>query len=514
MDLRSPAGPATIVEAQAKPIACRDMARPSAAAGPRPTRTGLLSLGVPLLAGAALRLCLLRETSGLTMDSPLYVRMAEDLLAGHRAASPAHHGYPALVALASLVLPGRELPGRVVSIGASLALVAITWWLARRRVGNALASVPATLVALHPLLAVYGGAIMTEALFLALSLAGVALLEARRARAGGALFGAAWWVRPEAVLLAPIAVLLAPLRRRERLVALTFAACVALPYSVVLRVEQGHWSLTPKSVLVRAPFADARSAEWRLADSTAFADTTSLGTRLARDGSAIVRAYPSRLLAGLHAALDAWSGPLLLVSLAGLATAAGRGAWLAFLVLPFVYPLLSAPPDLRFAQLLVPALALASGGAVARARDLGRPWIGAAAALALAGLLLTWTGLAGRLALAFDDGPIAAMRGAGAWLSAHSAPDAVVMDRKSYVPFFARRTHVQLPDESLDVLLPYARDRGVAYIVVEEYVVRSLRPQLAPLLDGAWLAHESRVKLVFAARPAPGDGVAVLEVVR
>ena len=88
------------------------------------------------------------------------------------------------------------------------------------------------------------------------------------------------------------------------------------------------------------------------------------------------------------------------------------------------------------------------------------------------------------------------------------------MDRKSYVPFFAGRAHVQLPDEPLDVLLPYARDDGVAYIVVEEYVVRSLRPQLAPLLDGAWLAHEPRVKLVFAARPAPGDGVAVLEVVR
>src|SRR5262252_1220061 len=133
------------------------MARPSTAAPasppPRPRRPGppaarpgpslgaALSLGVPLAAAAALRLWLMRENSGLTMDSPLDVRMAEDLLAGHRAASPAHHGYPALVALASLVLHGRELPGRVVSIVASLALVAITWWLARRRVGNALASV-------------------------------------------------------------------------------------------------------------------------------------------------------------------------------------------------------------------------------------------------------------------------------------------------------------------------------------------------------------------------------------
>jgi hypothetical protein len=106
------------------------------------------------------------------------------------------------------------------------------------------------------------------------------------------------------------------------------------------------------------------------------------------------------------------------------------------------------------------------------------------------------------------------MRGAGAWIAAHAGPDAVIMDRKSYVPFFAHRTHVQLPDESLDVLLRYAKDRGVSHLVVEEYVVRSLRPQLAPLLDGGFLAHEPRVRMVYATRPAPGDGVAVLEVVR
>ena len=490
------------------------MARSSAAARLPPTRAGLLSLALPLAAAALLRLALAAGNSGLTMDSPLYVRMAEDLLAGHRGPSPAHHGYPALVALASLVLPGRELPGRAVSVLASLVVVALTWWIARRRVGDGLAWAPATLVALQPLLAVYGGAVMTEAAFLSLALGGVALLEARRARAGGALLGAAWWVRPEAGVLAPLAVLLAPLRARERLLALALAACVALPYTLVLRVEQGHWSLSPKSVLVRAPFVDARSAEWRLADSTAFADTTALATRLARDGGAIVRAYPSRLLSQLRAVLEAWGAPLVLLSLAGLATAAGRGAWLAFLVLPFAYPLLSAPADLRFAQLLLPALALSAGGALARARDLGRPWLATAAALALAGLALAWAGAAGRRALRFDDGPIAAMRGAGAWLAAHSAPDAVIMDRKSYVPFFAHRTHAQLPDETLDVVLRYARDSGAAYIVVEEYVVGSLRPQLAPLLDAASLANEPRVRLVYAARPDPGDGVAVLEVVR
>jgi hypothetical protein len=266
--------------------------------------------------------------------------------------------------------------------------------------------------------------------------------------------------------------------------------------------------------LGRAPFADARAAEWRLADSTAFADSTALATRLARDGGAIARAYPSRLLAQLRGVLDAWSAPLLLLSLAGLAVRSGRNTWAALLALPFVYPFLAAPADLRFAQLAVPALALAAGGAIAWTRTRAGPWRLAAALGCLAGLVLTWAGPAGRRALAFDDGPISAMRGAGAWLAAHSREDAVIMDRKSYVPFFSNRTHVQLPDEPLDVLLRYAHDRGITHIVVEEYVVRSLRPQLAPLLDGAALAREPRVHLVYATRPEPGDGVAVLEVVR
>jgi hypothetical protein len=440
--------------------------------------------------------------------------MAEALLMGKTGASPAHHGYPMLVALTSLALPGRELPGRAVSLLASLALVVLVWWLARRRGGERFAWAPATLVAVHPLLAAYGVAIMTESSFLAVTCAALALLEGRRPRAGGALLGAAWWIRPEAALLAPLAVLAAPLRARERVLALSLAACVALPYSIVLRIEQGHWSLTPKSVLVRAPFADARSAEWRLADTTAFADTTGLAPRLARDGGAIARAYPVRLLEQARAVLDGWPWPLLCLSLIGLAFASGRGPWLAFLALPFAYPLLSAPPDLRFAQLTVPALALLAGGVFVAVKTRGAAWRFVVALAALAGLALTWAGPAGRRALAFDDGPMATMRGAGAWIAAHAEKDAVIMDRKSYVPFFAHRTHVQLPDEPLDVLLRYARASGATHLVVEEYVVRSLRPQLAPLLDGGYLAHEPRVRMVYAARPAPGDGVAVLAVVR
>ena len=491
------------------------MARTSASAPRAPSRRlDILLPGVALLVALLLRVALAVRNSGLTMDSALYVRMAEDLLAGQRGPAPAHHGYPVLVARASLAAPGRELPGRALSLVASLVLVGLVWSVARRRSPPWAAFFATLLAALHPLLAVYGGAIMTEATFLALAFAGVALLDAGRARAGGALFGAAWWVRPEAAVLAPIAVLLAPLRARERVLALLLVATVALPYTLLLRVEQGWWSLTPKTALVRAPFASARAAEWRLADSTAFADTVSLGARLQRDGGAIVRAWPARVTEQVRRVLEAWPLALLALSLLGLTRAEGRGPWLAFLILPLAYSLLSAPADLRFAQLVLPALLVPIAAGVEIMKQTPRATRVLAVVLALLGLGMLWSGPAGRTARAFDDGPMDAMRGAGAWIAAHTPEEAVIMDRKSYVAFFAHRRHVQLPDEPLDVLLAYARASGSTHIVVEEYVVRSLRPQLAPLLDAGSLAHETRVRLVFALRPAPGDGLAVLEILR
>ncbi len=493
------------------------MARPQPPAAPsRPQRAPADGVGLvaALAVALALRLALAVGTAGLTMDSPLYVRMAEWLRHGVHEGSPAHQGYPLLVALASFLTSDREWPGRLVSLVASLALVALVHDAARRRVGPRGAALAAGLVALHPLLAIYGVAVMTEATFLTLVCAGFAALDRGQAKRGGAWLGAAWWVRPEALVLAPLAVLLAPLTPRARMTALALAVVVALPHSALLRVQQGHWSLSPKTSLVHAPPLDPRADEWRLADARAFADTVDVRTRLARDGGAILRAWPVRF--GMHArrALEAWPLPLLLLALVGLARREGRGPWLAPLALPFVYPLLAAPPDLRFASALVPGLALAAtagaGALVARGRA-GR-LLGLA--LVATGAIAIARGPATRLARAFDDGPMASLRGAGAWLAANSPPEATIMDRKSYVAFFADRRHVQLPDEPLDTLLDYARREGVDYLVVEEYVVRGLRPQLAPLLDARYLAREPRVRLVHAVRPAPGDGVAVLAVVR
>src|SRR5262249_57902552 len=123
---------------------------------------------------------------------------------------------------------------------------------------------------------------MAEATFLGVAFAAIAVLDARRARWGGALLGAAWWIRPEAAVLAPLAVLAAPLGRRARVVALATALAVALPYTVLLRIEQGYWSLSPKTALVHAPPVSPRAAEWRLHAPSALPEPRRPPARLAR----------------------------------------------------------------------------------------------------------------------------------------------------------------------------------------------------------------------------------------
>ncbi len=472
------------------------------------------------------------------MDSPLYVRMAEWLRGGAPAEGPAHHGYSALVALAGLLAPGREWPGRLVSLAASLALVAIVWALARRTAPR-WASLAACLAALHPVLGVYGVAVMTEASFLAIAYGALLLIEHRRLLAGGLALGAGYAVRPEALVLAAAAAALTRLGRRGAVLLVAGFLLAAGPYVAFLSLREGGFTLSPKTVLVHGGPRGTRETEWRVgpvinaaaaprsvrqADPRVSADTiTPAAPRglVARTRSAALSLAADYLPnLGRHATrlLEAWPLPLLALSLIGLARR--RGVLLAPFAVTLALPLLVVPDDIRFALLQVPALAVAAAeGAAWLAAGVRRPAraTGAAMALALAagGLALGWAGPAGRVALSFDDGPMPALRAAGAWLAEHGRPGATVMDRKAYVPFFAGMRHAQLPDDSYDTIVAWARRSGADYLVVEEYVARTLRPQLAPLIgDARFRAAERRLRPIYARRDAPGEGVAIFEVVR
>ena len=498
----------------------RPAAAPRRPPRPLPARADGLTLGALLLAGTGLRLWLAARTSGLTMDSPLYVLMAETL---GRAGpiGPAHHGYPALVALAGLALPGRELPGRAVSMLAGVALIAVTFLLARRMLPHWAAFAAAALVALHPLLAVFSGAVMTEAPFQAVAYAALLVLTRGRTAAAGALLGFGYCIRPEALVIALAALPVIATWRRRALWLATFSL-VALPEVALLSLERGALTLTPKTNLLAASGAARDDADWRIAGAdTATATPRSALDRAGETLPAAAARYPGRLRGHLERILQAWPLPLMVLTVAG--ALLKRGPLLAPLAIVPVLPMLGVTPHLRYPQTLVPALAIYAavgaawliGWSAARARP-ARLAAAALVALALAGgLAWCWRGPAGDSVRRFEDGPMRTLRRAGAWLAVNGRPGAAVMDRKPYVPFFAGMRHVLMPDDDYDTIVEHARASGVDYLVIEEYVMWGMRRQFVPLMtDPAFRDRERRLRMVFGGDEGPMTGIAIFEVVR
>lgn len=501
------------------------MADPSTRAPVQPRRGGPAALrdwffiAPALLVGAALRLWLARSNAGLTMDSPLYVHMADWLTHGGREIGPAHHGYSMLVAVAGRMVPGRELPGRLVSYLAGLALIPLIYFLARPRVPPIWAACAAGLVALHPLLAVYSGPIMTETTFLAILFAGLILIDRRRFFSSGVWLGLGYVVRPEALVVATGAAALGRGGRRGALLVLAGFALIAAPYVGYLSWERAEFTLSPKVALVRPPDRRTRDAEWRVGDAARPTPEPhrSLAERIAWAAPGATSRYLPRLVAHLERLLQVWPWPLMALSVFGFVL--HRGSESVTLLPLLVLPLLAVGADLRFSMLFVPALAISAAVAgawcAARRAPLGRALAGAMVLVMVAGLAGSWTGPPGRHALAFNDGPMAEMRAAGEWLRQHGRPGATVMDRKAYVPFYAGMRHVQLPDDDYDTIIEYARSTGVDYLVLEEYVVERIRPQLLPLIaDARFRADERRLRTVHQVRGGPHTGVAIMEVER
>jgi hypothetical protein len=136
-------------------------------------------------------------------------------------------------------------------------------------------------------------------------------------------------------------------------------------------------------------------------------------------------------------------------------------------------------------------------------------------ALAFAGLAWAWLGEPGASVRHFDDGPTFAFRAAGRWLRLNGRPDALVMDRKPFIPFYAGMRQALMPDDDYNTIVDYARATGVDYVVVEEYVMRTMRRQFEPLMtEPAFTRAERRLRMVYAGGGPENAGIAIFEVVR
>jgi 4-amino-4-deoxy-L-arabinose transferase-like glycosyltransferase len=228
-------------------------------------------LAFTILVGFSLRLYWMRTQTPVISFEAEYVRVAENLRAGHGLMS-SYGGpetmyapfYSILIAAVSLVVRNAEFAAHLVSLIFGTCLIIPVFLVTKRVYGLRAAYLSAILAAVYPLLVARAGSIYTEAIyptFLMTALYfGIRSLELRSLRdyfLCGACFGIAYLTRPEAfaypVFFAIALLTMAILTKRSA--ATTFIApslvlagflLVASPYILFLYANTGQWRLEGK----------------------------------------------------------------------------------------------------------------------------------------------------------------------------------------------------------------------------------------------------------------------------
>jgi 4-amino-4-deoxy-L-arabinose transferase-like glycosyltransferase len=497
-----------------------------------------LAVGVAVLVGLALRWQYFTREEVIGTDGAWYATLGYNLLHGRgytdiAGATSTFYPplYPISVGLVSLVVPNLELAGRLAALVANLALIPLTYLLARQAFERRVAFVAALLIALLPALAQNGVLVLSESLYTlclcGATLAGIATLRAsdRRRWRWAALTGMglalAALTRTEGYPYIAIwtALLLAaywPRHRRDWRrcggVLAAFGAVYLLvlaPYLLFLHAHTGHWDLSGKVATNVVIAYDGMPAEEHNYFGLNAAGTTiggyagdrdSLLAELEQSPVAFIKHYRQALLDELNLLPQTISPLLFLLAPIGLIFVrwprdqrAARVALLALLTQLVLLPLFFL--DQRFLLPMTPALLIfAAAGMIALAERLSRAmsvtrWrlpVTAWVAVLLAGWVAWFLPvlLIGPFGNYDPWNQAIESRDAGEWLRAHYPPGQVVMSRKPYVPFYANGRLVELPQDNLDRILAYGRQHGARFLVVDERGIADVRPNLLPLLDG------------------------------
>lgn len=535
-------------------------------------------LGLVVGLGAVLRIGFAATDDSLTADSTAYLTTGRNLLAGNgftRNGSPELH-FPPVTALylGSLwrIIGDPRTAVAVSTVIAGTAVLLPLAAIARRLGGDRAALVAAAIGATAPGLvaqpALAGGGSEGPYLFFVLlavwalgrwndSRAVDPARSIRWAAGTGLAVGLAYLTRPEAMFVAAglgsvILVVSARNHRRSTTeptrpllawaqapAAFSLALAVAAaPYVVYLHAETGSWSPTAKS-------QDASMVAWRAVaegdreirdrelyglDDTGVAfsgDRTSLLALVRRDPSGfgdIVRINSGNVVGAFTEAptvRNVWHWTLVPIPVTllavlgawrrrrdpGAAALLGAGAAaIATGLMFFVQP--------RYLLTAVAACAVFAGSAIVGIERRAWRW---GAMVIVGGLLVApYVSDVGVPNEYWDTREQAEHATAGEWLAANTEPDARIMTRSMVVAFSADREAVAMPYSTIDELRAFARQYGVTYIVLDQFNLRSLRPQFKPLfsndrdvLDGFTVAHQfryrGRVTRILTLDPPPTE---------
>jgi len=461
----------------------------------RPSRGGRLSpeaagaVGTTL-AGLVLRLLLWSTQSIPSVDGITYIGLARGILAGRPAPTVHQFGYPLLILAARPFCPDWIVAARVVDLMCGVLLIPLVWLLTSQFVKRPwLRLLPALLVAVHPLFVRYSLTTMTEAPYLVLLVLMFMLVATRRPLLGGLAGGAAYAVRPEA-LIAAVAVAVFLGRRRSEVVRFGLAvASVTGLYVTVVGMSTGKWTLSPKTANIAAPsWVDYEPT----VDGPAPAIDT--GERLHRFGADALRAYPGRLVSilGIVVFQSGW-----VPAAAAVPAVLLPGGWFlaAGLAQLPIMGLVSQGTQLRFFLANLVFLWILAAVAMDRWRRVVLRRV----------VLLAWgAGVAVTAAVHLDlysaneDGYFPELRTAGRWLGGVADGASVVYSRKPYTAFYAGVQNRTIPLGNYEDMMDYVVAHGGDFLVADEFVIRRFRGQFTPLVaDLATIRAETRVTPVY-----------------
>jgi hypothetical protein len=390
-------------------------------------------------------------------------------------------GWPSIISL-PLFLVGADEPmvllrtAQAANVVLGTVAVVLAYLAARRPLGRIGALLLAAFVAFLPDLVITATTDLSEPSYLAVLLAGWWALRTRRDWATGLLFGFAYLIRPEAlIVLLGVVALRSARDHRLHWKPLVGAAVFVVPFVLFVHRATGVWALSSKGVFLDRAVEDRGPVE--------------LLTGWFTNAGAFLGELPP---------IVGW--PVVVLAVWG--AVRWRGPELLALLPVLIVPLFSFRMDPRFWMPLVPFVAWL---AVAGGRDLvGR--IGAARPRGLAAAVLVVVAVVGTAIAARPDffrvglnlEAYSGMRAAGAWLAENSDPDAVVVGYKPYVAFWSGRDFHRLPErDDAESTVDRIRELGHEYLVVNRAVVRALTPQLAPLISSDPLEPSLARKVVL-----------------
>jgi hypothetical protein len=418
------------------------------------------------------RLLLLAFQPGLTYDGTYYLRQAERLLRLEYEVVGFPPGYPALIALGNLLTRDPILAGRLVSLVAGVASVALFHAWSRRVLAAPLAFGAALVLALHPHLARTNVEVLSESVYLLLVLGAVVLLETRRHVVAGLLLGFAFLCRPEAVLLLfGFTIVMSVQKKRIPWRFLLAGLVLVAAYAAWASVTLGHPVLSPKQGQLDLG-----------------------GDLLGRVGTTFWT---------LHAVF-----PLLLLP---------GAIWFGVrsrpdLLIPLLYLLLLPWYDIHIQERMhLPALPFLLLLGVAWAATLPRR--ATRGVLAMASVLLLVGVLPGARHLGAPGIVTPYAREIGASLRPFLEFDDRVAGRFPFVSYYAGAGFVRQPLVAYSALVDSLLIWEVTHLIVLENEMENISPQLRPLFDdAAFVAAESRLQALAWVAERPGSRAILYQV--